>query len=196
MIATVANYEYCLYWNFYQDGTIEFETRLTGILNVYAAAQGEKSPYGTLVAPRVQAHYHQHIFSLRLDPMIDGLNNSVVENDIVQLDAPTGSAENFPGNGFYQKKTVLSDPAQNHGARDYDADVDRRWTIVNPSRQHYASGIDVGYSIGVRGAALKLMAKPDSWIARRAMFATKALWIVRDDEGKRLFPAGKYVPQT
>jgi Cu2+-containing amine oxidase len=34
MICTVANYEYAFYWNFYLDGTIELETRLTGILNV------------------------------------------------------------------------------------------------------------------------------------------------------------------
>jgi primary-amine oxidase len=196
MIATVANYEYCFYWNFYQDGTIELETRLTGILNVYTAAQGEVTPFGTLVAPQVQAHYHQHIFSLRLDPMVDGLRNSVVESDILPMEAPTSSVDNFAGNGFYQKKTVLTS-AQEHGARSYDAEVDRRWTIVNNSRKHYASGNPVGYSLDVRGAATKLLAKPDSWIAKRAVFASKTLWVVRDDgDNKRMFPAGKYVPQT
>lgn len=190
MIATVANYEYCFYYNFFQDGTIELETRLTGILNVYAAAPGEKPPHATMVAPQVQAHYHQHIFSLRLDPMVDGLKNSVVESDILPMEEATGSKENFAGNGFYQRKTVVS------GAREWDAELDRRWTVVNPARTHYASGNPVGYSIAMKGAATKLLAKPDSWIARRAVFATKALWVVKDEEGKRLFPAGKYVPQT
>lgn len=194
MIATVANYEYCFYWNFYQDGTIELETRLTGILNIYTAAQGEVSPYGTLVAPGVQAHYHQHIFSLRLDTMVDGLKNSVVESDIVPSEFPTGSPENYAGNGFYQKKTVVSTPVD--GARTWNAETDRKWTIVNNARKHYASNLPVGYSIGMRGAAAKLLAKPDSWIARRAVFANKALWVVKDEEGKRLYPAGKYVPQT
>lgn len=195
MIATVANYEYCFYYNFYQDGTIELETRLTGILNLYAAAQGENPPHGTLVAPGVQAHYHQHIFSLRLDPMVDGLQNSVVESDIVPMDEPTGSVANYAGNGFVQRKTVLSSSGSG-ASREYDANVDRKWTIVNPNRKHYASGNPVGYSIGMKGAAARLLAKPDSWIARRAMFANKALWVVKDEEGKRLFPAGKYVPQT
>lgn len=195
-IATVANYEYCFYWNFYQDGTIELETRLTGILNVYTAAEGEVAPFGTLVAPQVQAQYHQHIFSLRLDPMVDGLRNSVVESDILPVNAPTGSVANFAGNGFCQTKTVLRSP-QEHGARLYDAETDRRWTIVNTSRTHYASGYPVGYSLGVRGATIKLLARPDSWIAQRAVFASKTLWVVRDDgAGKRFFPAGKYVPQT
>ena len=127
MIATVANYEYCFYYNFYQDGTIELETRLTGILNVYTAAQGEKSPYGTLVAPQVQAHYHQHIFSLRLDPMIDGLHNSVIESDIVPSEFPTGSEENFAGNAFVQELTTLVHASE--GAREYDAYRDRKWSI-------------------------------------------------------------------
>jgi primary-amine oxidase len=194
MIATVANYEYCFYYNFFQDGTIELETGLTGILNVYTAAQGEKTPYGTLVAPQVQAHYHQHIFSLRLDPMVDGLHNSVIESDLVSLDSPTGSEDNFAGNGFVQDIKTLGHASE--GAREYDAVRDRKWTIVNPGRKHYASGLPVGYSIALRGAATQLLAKPDSWVARRAVFATKALWVVREDEGNRMFPAGKYVPQT
>ncbi|KAG8808473.1 hypothetical protein FRC17_003935 [Serendipita sp. 399] len=41
------------------------------------------------------------------------------------------------------------------------------------------------------------MAKPDSWVARRAKFATKSLWVVKDDDANpRMWPAGKYVPQT
>ena len=32
-IATVGNYEYGFFWYLYQDGTIEFEVKLTGISN-------------------------------------------------------------------------------------------------------------------------------------------------------------------
>lgn len=53
---------------FYQDGSIELEIRLTGILQVYIGADGEQSPYGTAVAPNITAHYHQHIVSLRPRP--------------------------------------------------------------------------------------------------------------------------------
>lgn len=51
----------------------------------------------------------------------------------------------------------------------------------------------------MKGAVLPLLEKPDSWIARRASFAHKQLWVVRDEEGpkgSRIFPSGKYVPQT
>ena len=87
--------EYYWYWFFYQDGSIEFEARLTGILQVYVADKDEPNPYGTTIAPQISAQNHQHLFCIRLDPMIDGLKNSVVETDIVPSPHPTGSKENF-----------------------------------------------------------------------------------------------------
>jgi len=85
-------------------------------------------------------------------------------------------------------------------AREYPAlETERRWRIVNPARQHYSTGRDVGYALGVKGAAVQLMARHDGWVGRRATFAKKALWVCRDVEGEkggRMWPAGKYVPQT
>ena len=52
-IATVGNYEYGYYWYFYQDGSIQCEIKLTGIMNTTTLAPGEKSPYGMEVAPRL-----------------------------------------------------------------------------------------------------------------------------------------------
>ena len=39
-IATVGNYEYGFYWYFYQDGSIQFEMKLTGIVNTAGADAG------------------------------------------------------------------------------------------------------------------------------------------------------------
>jgi len=195
MVCTLANYEYIFNYMFYTDGSIEMEIRLTGILQVYVAADGEQTPYGTAVAPNINAHYHQHIFSVRLDPMVDGLHNSVVETDIMPSPHPTGSAENFAGNAFIAADTVL----KTESARDYEAGKERRWRIVNPARQHYSTRQDVGYTLGVKGAAVQLMTHPDGWVGRRAPFAKKAMWVCRDVEGAkggRMWPAGKYVPQT
>ncbi|KAJ6590020.1 copper amine oxidase [Mycena vulgaris] len=195
MVCTLANYEYIFNYMFYQDGSIELEIRLTGVLQVYIAADGEKSPYGTVVAPNVSAQYHQHIFSIRVDPMVDGLHNSLVETDIMPLPAPTGSAENFAGNAFVAADTVLKTAA----AREYEVGKERRWRVVNPGRQHYSTGKDVGYTLGVKGAAVQLMTQHDGWVGRRATFAKKAMWVCPDVEGEkggRMWPAGKYVPQT
>jgi primary-amine oxidase len=190
--------EYIWNYYFYQDGNIELEIRLTGILQVYVAGQDEPNPYGTTVAPGVSAHHHQHLFSLRVDPMLDGLYNSVIESDVVPLSAPTGSKENFAGNGFVVQDTVLKSQVQD-GARDFDWARERRWRIANPARTHYASGKPSSYNIMMKGGVLPLMAHTDSWIARRASFAHKPLWVIRDQEGadgSRMWPSGKYVPQT
>jgi primary-amine oxidase len=48
--ATVGNYDYGFYWYLYQDGTIQLETKLTGIIQTAAIAPGEDYPYGGMVA--------------------------------------------------------------------------------------------------------------------------------------------------
>ena len=52
--ATVANYEYLVYWRFHEDGSIECEVRATGIM-VTTHFAGEQPPYGTLVDERTYA---------------------------------------------------------------------------------------------------------------------------------------------
>ncbi|KAG9123675.1 hypothetical protein FRC07_014312 [Ceratobasidium sp. 392] len=195
MICTVANYEYAFYWNFYLDGTVELETRLTGILNVYTLAEGEKATFGTQVAPRINAHYHQHLFSIRVDPMVDGINNTLVESDIIPYPHPTGSAENYAGNGF----TSVDNPVTKSSGREYNHKTDRRWRITNPARKHYSSGLPVAYSVGIGAATRGLIAAEGSWVKKRAGFGEKALWVVPEDEsvfGGRRWPAGRHVPQT
>lgn len=198
MVCTLANYEYIWNYHFYQDGSIEFEVRLTGILQVGVAADDEKSPYGTLIAPNILAHYHQHLFCLRVDPMIDGLKNTVIESDIMVLpDAPTGSVSNHAGNGFLTKETVV----ESESGRQYDYSKERRWRIVNSARTHYSSGKPSGYSIGLKGGATPMMVRPDSWAAKRASFLPNTVWVCKDVEGKdsgseRMWPSGKYVPMT
>lgn len=197
MICTLANYEYVWNYLFYQDGSVELDVRLTGMLQTYVSKAGEPNPYGTTVAPLINAQYHQHIFSVRVDPMVDGLQNSVVETDVVSSPAAVGSESNFAGNAFMTKTQTL----KVEGSRDYDWGGDRRWKIVNPNRQHYASGQDVGYGIGMKGGLVPLLAHSESWVSQRAKFATKPIWVVKDkeEEGKgtaRMWPSGKYVPQS
>lgn len=190
--------EYIWNYRFYQDGTVEFEVRLTGILQVYVKADNEANPYGTTVAKNVNAHYHQHLFCLRVDPMVDGLLNSVLETDVVPSPEPTGSEANFAGNAFKTESRILTTSLE--GVRDYCFERDRRWRIVNPNATpHYSTGAPPGYGILMKGAVQTLLAKENSWVQRRALFGTKALWVIKDREsntGSRIYPSGKYVPQT
>ena len=52
--------EYILSYNFFQDGTITFEAKLSGILSTSLAPSGEVlPPFGVRVAPGVNATVHQ-----------------------------------------------------------------------------------------------------------------------------------------
>jgi len=188
--------EYVWNYHFYQDGSIDSEIKLTGILQTYVARENEPNPYGTTVAPQINAQYHQHIFSFRIDPMVDGLANSVLETDVIPSSAPVGSPENFAGNAFAIKKQIL----KVEGSRDYDWAAERRWKIINTSSTHYASGEHPGYGVHLKAGAIPFFAKEGGWVGQRARFASRPLWVVKDKEtekgSERMWPSGKYVPQS
>jgi primary-amine oxidase len=91
-IITAGNYEYAFYWYFYQDGAIELDIKLTGIVLTTALGPGETSDYGTVVAPQTLAAHHQHFFSIRLDMAVDGPSNSVYEVETEPVPAGPGNS--------------------------------------------------------------------------------------------------------
>ena len=48
-VSTVENYEYGFFWYLYQDGNIQFELKLTGVLSLGAANPDETPKFGALV---------------------------------------------------------------------------------------------------------------------------------------------------
>jgi hypothetical protein len=54
-----------------QDGKIEAEVKLTGILSLGALQPGEIRKYGTMIAPGLYAPVHQHFFVARMDMAVD-----------------------------------------------------------------------------------------------------------------------------
>ncbi len=70
----------------------------------------------------------------------------MVQVDAVPDDAPLGSATNYYGNGFYNKKTLYRTAKES--VSDYDAKTSRVWSMENPNKQHPYSGANVGYKLG------------------------------------------------
>ena len=66
---TVGNYDYGFFWYFYQDGTIQLEVKLTGIIQTAAIAPGKTYPWGGMVADDLGGPTHQHFFNARLHMM-------------------------------------------------------------------------------------------------------------------------------
>ncbi|WP_169304053.1 primary-amine oxidase [Arthrobacter sp. CAU 1506] len=183
---TVGNYDYGFYWYLYLDGTIEFEAKATGI--VFTAALPDRDyPYASEIAPGLGAPFHQHLFSARLDMMLDGTTNRVEELDLVRLPK---SGDNPHGNAFTQKRTLLS--TEKEAVRDADGTVGRVWHISNPTSLNHV-GKPVGYTLYPENNPTLAMA-PDSSIAARAAFATHHLWVTQHSDGE-LYAAGDFVNQ-
>ena len=169
-IATVGNYEYGFFWYFYQDGTIQLEIKLTGIINTAGIPEGETPRYGTLVAPQLNAHVHQHFFNFRLDMSVDGEANSVYEVNTVA--EPLGP-DNPHGNAFYVESTPLKTELE--AQRIIDPLKGRYWKVSNPSVVN-ALGGSVGYKL-MPGENILPFADPTASIMHRAGFMTKHLWV-------------------
>jgi primary-amine oxidase len=185
-IATVGVYDYGFYWSFYQDGTIGFEVKLTGIMSTRAMLPGEQSKYGTLVASHLCAIIHQHFFNVRLDMMVGGLTNSVYETHL-ETEKPTA---NPYGNAFFATETLLATELQ---AQQVTSSLTgRSWKVVNPQVRN-ALGQPVGYQLMPEENAVSL-ACPTSHVVQRVRFITKNLWVTPYAPAER-YPAGDYPNQ-
>jgi primary-amine oxidase len=186
---TVANYEYLVYWRFYQDGNIECEVRATGVLvTSHAAAPGSRPANGTLVDRGTYAPFHQHFIVARLDLDVDGASNTVYATDSVP--APAGGDDPY-GVGLMVRKTPLR--TETDGKQDYDWGTQRGWTVVNPGVFN-ALGTPVGYKL-VPSAAFPPLLDPASPAFQRAAVIGHTLWVTPYHQDER-WPCGDFPVQS
>jgi primary-amine oxidase len=181
---TVGNYDYGFYWYFGLDGQIEFEVKATGVVFT-SAYPGEGYRFASELAPGLGAPYHQHLFSARLDMMVDGLTNSVDELEATLV--PRGPL-NPTGTGFTQSVERLT--SESTAQRLADNSKGRAWLVTNPSVQNRLGG-DVGWVLLPEGKPV-LLADEQSDIYHRATYSTKHLWVT-EYEPTQLYPAGDFV---
>ncbi|KAF2198065.1 copper amine oxidase-like protein [Delitschia confertaspora ATCC 74209] len=187
-IITLANYEYVFAYKFDQAGGITIEVRATGIVSVVNIDPGKTSDYGNVVSGGVLAQNHQHIFCARIDPAIDGHNNSVMYEE--SHTAPWDKETNPNGNLYLVKKTVVERSAGLDAAPQHN----RVFKILNPSKKNPVSGNPVAYKF-TPPPTQKILASPGSIQSQRALFAQHHVWVTkyRDDE---LYAAGRFTMQS
>ena len=123
---TVANYEYLVYWRFYQDGNVECEVRATGIMVTSSFASENQPATGALVDQRTYAPYHQHFIVARLDLDVDGQPNTVYACESHAL--PVSDA-NPHGLALEIIETPLR--TESDGRQTYDWDTQRSWKVAS-----------------------------------------------------------------
>lgn len=182
--ATVGNYDYGFYWYLYQDGTIQLEAKLTGIIQTAAVAPGDTYRWGGMVTNEFGGPTHQHFFNARLDMDIDGGGNTVSEHEFVPR--PWG-ADNPHGNVFDTTTKTLT--RERDAARVANGETGRYWKISNPNVKN-AVGRPPGYKLVVTPSPL-MLAQEGSFVHKRGGFATKHVWVTRYDPAEK-YASGDY----
>lgn len=187
--ATVANYEYLVYWRFYQDGNIECEVRATGIMvtTPYDEAEGAP-PWGVRVDTTTYAPIHQHFLIARLDLDVGGETQTVVETESEIV--PVG-----PDNphGLALRQTSRTVGSESEAGRDLDWGVQRGWKVINPNATN-AWGDHPAYKL-VPSASIPALFDPSSPQFKRAPVLGHPIWVTRNHPDER-WPAGTFPTQS
>ncbi|KAI7537519.1 putative copper amine oxidase [Hortaea werneckii] len=186
-IITVANYEYILAFQFNQAGEVDYEVRATGILSTQPIDEGLEVPWGTVVHPGVLAAHHQHIFSLRVDPMIDGYQNRLVYDEALPMPR---SDFNPHGTGYFSKETVC----ETSGGYDVDVSKNQVYKIQNAGVRNAVNNKPVAYKIHAPPFQ-KIISDTESFNYKRAEFSDRNIYAVKYRDGE-LFAGGKYTNQS
>ena len=185
---TVGNYDYGFFWYFYEDGSLEHEVKLTGIIQTMAVEDGHASASASLVAKNLAGPIHQHFFCVRMDLDVDGTANTVYE--VETRPAPAGP-DNPHHNVFEAVATPVRSEAES--GRSVHSPTARHWRITNPDRVN-AVGAPVAYAL-FPGETVAMMAGDEAMVTKRATFATKQLWVTREAPDE-LYAAGDYPSQS
>ncbi|MBD2570780.1 primary-amine oxidase [Anabaena lutea] len=190
MTTAVDNYDYSINWIFHQDGTLEVQNELTGIVLAQgtAATKQENNHFGRLISKNIFGVNHQHFFNYRLDLDVDGQSNSVMEMNVQSL--PMGD-KNPLGNAITVEDTSLK--TEKDAVRDLDIKHSREWMITSADK-HNSLGVAPAYMLMAGGNTI-MYAGEGAKIREKAAFATHHLWVTKYKPGE-MYAGGDYPNQT
>ena len=186
-IATVGNYEYGFYWYFYQDGALELEVKLTGVISNGATLPGEEPKVGRA---RGAAGVRPHPPAL----LQRAARHDGRWAEQFGLRGQHGGRSDRAGEPPQQRLPCRGDAARDgeSAQRIIDPLSARYWTITNPSQVNRL-GHPVAYKL-MPGENVLPFAREGSSILKRGAFATRHLWVTPFDARQR-FAAGDYPNQ-
>ncbi|MDF9801156.1 primary-amine oxidase [Catalinimonas alkaloidigena] len=192
---TAGNYDYGFKWIFKENGVIQVDNELQGIVHIRSVERPDDMPThkeemidgsypGVTVYPHVEANNHQHWHVFRLDMDVDGTHNTVAEVNNV---SPAAGPENPYRNVIIAKPTMLKTEKQ--AIRNNDETTSRRWRVMTPG---------VRDSLG-RMPSYVLMPSPGttplahegSSLSNRAKVLYNHFWVT-PYERDEIYPAGMY----
>ncbi|KAG8374786.1 hypothetical protein BUALT_Bualt10G0031900 [Buddleja alternifolia] len=194
-VASLANYDYVVDWEFHADGLIHIKVALTGIVIVKGTSyvntnqvKEDEDIYGTLLSENIVGVVHDHYINFYLDMDVDGLDNSFV-NVHLQREYTNGKS---PRRSYMKvNKTVaktekeaqiklkLYDPSEFH--------------VINPNKRTKV-GNPVGYKVVPAGTAASLL-DPEDPPQKRSSFTNNQIWVTRYNKSE-LWSGGLFAYQS
>lgn len=196
-ITTISNYDYGFNWIFREDGSLELEVVLSGIMlakgSTLSTMEGHDHSqpdlmFGHLVAPNVVAPHHQHFFNMRVDLDVDGTANSVVE---LNASAVPAGADNPAGNAFVMSETPLL--KEKDAARDLNFQSQRKWKVFNSQSKTPELKYSRGFVL-IPGDNSSHYLQATSPLVTRGGFVTHHVWFTQENDGE-MYAAGPYPAQ-
>lgn len=196
MVASVANYDYIMDWEFQMDGLIRIKVGLSGILMVKGTpyshlreARENEDLHGTLLSENVIGVIHDHYVTFRLDMDVDGADNSFVRVEMARQETAPGES---PRRSYLratrrvartekdaQVRLKLYDPAEFH--------------VVNPAKTTRV-GNPVGYKVVPAGTAASLL-DPEDPPQKRGAFTDNQIWVTPYNKSEE-WAGGLFVYQS
>ncbi|KAH8196705.1 hypothetical protein TruAng_009134 [Truncatella angustata] len=127
---------------------------------------------GTVVHPGVLAAYHQHIFCLRADPIMDGPMNTVTYDEVEPLE--WSKVLNPHGTGYISQETIV----KKSGGYNLDMTKNKVYKIKNLSSINPVNKKAVAYKI-MAPDFRKIVAQQESFNYRRTEFSSHNLFVTK-----------------
>eukprot|EP00250_Pteridium_aquilinum_P021357 c25097_g18_i1 orf=270-2462(+) len=194
VIASVANYDYILDWEFQTDGLLRVKVGMSGILmvkgtqhdTVNEAVEANEELYGTMLAERTVGVIHDHFITFYLDLDVDGTDNSFVQNKMVRRKTPEGLS---PRKSYWGVQKLVA-KTEDDGKVKLSLFKPADYTVMNPKKKTKV-GNPVSYKIVPGKTAGSLLALDDP-PQIRAAFTNNQMWVTPYNRSEE-YAGGLYV---
>ena len=225
MVSTFANYEYAMYWQLYQDGTVQLEMKLTGILSTspaplpesaraaaeLAQAQGLGAAAAAAAATAAAGAAGAPAYGTLVSPGVIAANHQHLF--CVRIDPSID--DDRGGKGLVVAEVnaeplPFGGPANPHGNAFAVTETDLLsvHAAMRPAAPEKARAWKIknprainpvtGKPVAFKllpATAATMLMQPRSLVGRRAFFASKALFVTPHDD-RQLYAAGDHVVQS
>lgn len=192
-VPVVGNYDYIIDFVFSAKGTLTVEVGATGI-DAAKAVKAKKmsdptamyeTKVGNLVAPNLVGVFHDHFLSFRIDMDVDGMNNSMVTDEIL----PVKYKDNHRISGW----EVSEHPNLIEGAISNETNGhDGFYRVVNKNSKN-SLGQHKGYQI--MGHTHLSQLDDEDFPQKRAAWSKEELWVTPYNRDEK-YISGKYPNQS